>query len=158
MAKKSKKKAAAQQKVAEEKKAEEEKRAEEKKAEEEKRADEKKAEKAKREAELDDLATKFENLYGRDTQKLEIWKQLCRDLGVVEGESIKKCKKNLRGVWVNIFDFIQDKEAGKPVRRCKSLTALRWYSIKNHKIFPLRKAKDNPLLRGLLVHMFGHIG
>lgn len=39
--------------------------------------------------------------------------------------------------------------------RRKSLQDLRDYSKSNGKIFPLRKAKDNLLLQGLLVHMYG---
>lgn len=63
--------------------------------------------------------------------------------------------QNLKGVWVNIYDFLDAKRDGRKVPRRSSLTALRWYSINNHKIFPLKAAKENLLLRGLLVHMFG---
>lgn len=54
-----------------------------------KTAEQKKAEKTRRE---DDLVERFQNLY-LNQSKLQGWKQLCRDLGEPEGDSLTQCKK-----------------------------------------------------------------
>jgi len=69
-------------------------------------------------------------------------------------DSIKKCKEVLRSIWVNIYDLIDAKRTGQPVKKHATVDALRKYSKKSKKIFPKKAAKENRFLKVLLVEMF----
>jgi hypothetical protein len=60
----------------------------------------------------------------------------------------------LGGVWVNIWQFLDAKEKGKPVRKFASEAALASWTIKKRKIFPKEKAKQGGPARALLAHIF----
>ncbi|KAJ7449477.1 hypothetical protein B0H11DRAFT_2247215 [Mycena galericulata] len=57
-------------------------------------------------------------------------------------------------VWVNIYDLIDAKRTGRPVKKHASADALRKYTKKTKKIFPKASAKGNPFLKVLLVELF----
>ncbi|KAJ6568976.1 hypothetical protein B0H19DRAFT_939456, partial [Mycena capillaripes] len=96
----------------------------------------------------------FAHQFGRDENRLAGWQAMCATVDVEVPESIKKCKQVLRTVWVNIFDLLDAKRTGQPVKKHPSADALRKYSKKNRKIYKLSEAKKNPFLKVLLVDMF----
>jgi hypothetical protein len=60
----------------------------------------------------------------------------------------------LRRTWINIFDLIDAKRTGKPVRKHTTEDALRDYIIRTGKVFPKNTAKDNRFLKVLLIEVF----
>ncbi|KAJ7742922.1 hypothetical protein B0H14DRAFT_2988224 [Mycena olivaceomarginata] len=83
----------------------------------------------------------FSHYFGRDDNRLAGWQAMCAFVRANEvPDSITKCKQVLgKTVWVNIFDLVDAKRTGKP---------------EEEKIFPLKKAKENPFLNVLLIQMF----
>jgi hypothetical protein len=57
-------------------------------------------------------------------------------------------------VWINIFDLMDAKRTGRPVKKHASANALRAYTRRTKKIFPKKAAKDNQFLKVLLVEIF----
>ncbi|KAF8139350.1 hypothetical protein K438DRAFT_1692842 [Mycena galopus ATCC 62051] len=97
----------------------------------------------------------FDHHFGRDDNRLAGWQALCATVGVGETPgSIKQCKAVLHNVWINIFDLLDAKRTGKPVKTHKSAQALRVYSIKRKLIFPKKAAKENRFLKVWLIEMF----
>lgn len=113
----------------------------------------------------------FDSTYGRNETRLDMWQQLCRDVGVEVGTSIANCKKvvrigswltvqlltclqNLQGIYLNIVDYVKAKEGGRAFRRFSSPRELSNY-IKNNKskMFPREEAKRNPILRWMLIRL-----
>ncbi|ESZ94628.1 hypothetical protein SBOR_4975 [Sclerotinia borealis F-4128] len=98
----------------------------------------------------------WEDYFGNETQ-LANWQRLCVDVGMEEiPSSITKCRKALGKVWVNIYDFLDAKAEGKPVKRYKSEQKLAMYTMKSGKIYPKKQAKQGGPARVLLAHIFGH--
>ncbi|KAF7872624.1 hypothetical protein EAF04_003542 [Stromatinia cepivora] len=98
----------------------------------------------------------WEDYFGNETQ-LANWQRLCVDVGMEEiPTSITQCRKALGKVWVNIFDFLDAKAEGKPVKRYSSEHKLATYTLKSRKIFPKNRAKQGGPARVLLAHIFGH--
>ena len=62
----------------------------------------------------------------------------------------------LKSVFINIFDFVQARDDKVIPHRFPNKSALRTYSKKNHKIFPLAKAKESPILKVLLIEMYSN--
>ncbi|KAF8848916.1 hypothetical protein BDZ45DRAFT_680899 [Acephala macrosclerotiorum] len=93
--------------------------------------------------------------YIGDETKLDNWARFCRDLEL-EGEftSIKKCKKALASVWINIWDFLDERKGKGRARRFNSEGALAEYTITTGKIYPKKEAKEGGPLRALLAHIF----
>ncbi|KAF2481105.1 hypothetical protein BDY17DRAFT_300707 [Neohortaea acidophila] len=106
-----------------------------------------------------------------------MWQRLCRDIGVPEQPSIAKSKKvpfclslrpamqptdtyvnvaqALKGIYINITDFVEACEAGEPVRVFHSYRALLNDLLRDReRIFPKDKAKGNPILTWMLVKVF----
>ncbi|KAJ7115263.1 hypothetical protein C8R44DRAFT_709707 [Mycena epipterygia] len=98
----------------------------------------------------------FSHYFGVDESQLSGWQAMCVLVGSDPvPDSITQCKKVLRNeVWVNIFDLLDAKRTGQPVRRHPSAAALRKYIRKTGKIFPKRAAKANRFLNVLLVEVF----
>ncbi|KAJ7767873.1 hypothetical protein DFH07DRAFT_915484 [Mycena maculata] len=97
----------------------------------------------------------FSHQFGRDENRLAGWQAMCVLVRVEEvPDSIKQCKQALHNVWVNIYDLIDAKRTGRPVKRHPSLVALRKYTMIHKKIFPKHAAKQNRFLKVLLVEMF----
>ncbi|KAJ4291692.1 hypothetical protein N0V90_009587 [Kalmusia sp. IMI 367209] len=103
-----------------------------------------------REVGFQDIVNYFDNEYGTNFNSLEAWQRLCKDLSVDPvPESINKCRKALKAVYINIHDFVQ----GSPIK-FKTFDKFRKYTIKNHKIFPLCEAKKKSFLRALLHELY----
>ena len=60
----------------------------------------------------------------------------------------------MKGIWVNIYDFIDAVREGKPVRRFKTQRALAQYTTNTGRIYPKKKAKEQGPIRALLAHIF----
>ncbi|QSZ33798.1 hypothetical protein DSL72_005370 [Monilinia vaccinii-corymbosi] len=98
----------------------------------------------------------WEDYFGNETQ-LANWQRLCVDVGMEEvPNSITQCRKALGKVWVNIFDFLDAKAEGKPVKRYESEQKLAKYTMKSGKIYPKKQAKQGGPARVLLAHIFRH--
>ena len=59
----------------------------------------------------------------------------------------------MKGNYINIVDFVADKNEGKAPRTFGSYKALRKYIGKKGKakVFPLDMAKENPILKFMLI-------
>ncbi|KAJ7791758.1 hypothetical protein B0H14DRAFT_2934339 [Mycena olivaceomarginata] len=97
----------------------------------------------------------FSHHFGRDDNRLSGWQAMCATARVEAPDSIKQCKQVLRTtVWINIFDLMDAKRTGRPVKKHASANALRAYTRRTKKIFPKKAAKDNQFLKVLLVEIF----
>ncbi|KAK3329006.1 hypothetical protein B0H66DRAFT_9932 [Apodospora peruviana] len=96
---------------------------------------------------------RFGDYFGENT--LENWQRLCVDLGLVGDFSSKtKCRKAIKKINVNIYDFLKAVKEGIFPYHFPNVTELRRYTIKNKKIFPKKKAKEEKgpvraLLKGI---------
>lgn len=61
----------------------------------------------------------------------------------------------LKGIYINIVDFVAAKRDDRPVRVFQSYKALQHY-IQNDrsKIYPKHAAKDSPILKWMLISVF----
>ena len=59
----------------------------------------------------------------------------------------------LKGVWVNIYDFMEAVQAGRPVRRFDSRRELAEYTQRTRRYFPKRRVPKGSPLRQLLAHV-----
>jgi hypothetical protein len=59
----------------------------------------------------------------------------------------------MKGVWINIYDFLNQRKTGKPARRFETEGQLANYCKHTGKIFPRGLAKQDGALRGLLAHI-----
>ncbi|KAG6076625.1 hypothetical protein E4U15_005006 [Claviceps sp. LM218 group G6] len=102
------------------------------------------------------LVDEFGAIYGENDEKLDVLQQLCRKLEIDPiPQSITACKKAIKGVYVNIVDFIDCERTGEPIHKFASLADLRRYTKKTGKFFPRNQAKRSLLLRFLLQVLFG---
>ena len=62
----------------------------------------------------------------------------------------------MKGVWVNIWDFLEAKRAGTLVKRWPTEKALAKYTISHGLIYPKKRAKKSGPLRILLASIFRH--
>jgi hypothetical protein len=87
---------------------------------------------------------------------LDHYKRVCEDLNIDPiPESITKCKKKLRKVFVNIVDLMQYRlngRRGEKPRRFKSLRGLKEYSFNCNKYYSKERAKAE-MLRELLTQL-----
>ncbi|KAG6319389.1 hypothetical protein E4U22_004574 [Claviceps purpurea] len=101
------------------------------------------------------LVDEFGAIYGENDDKLDVLQQLCRKVEIDPiPQSITACKKAIKGVYVNIVDFIDCERTGEPIHKFASLAHLRRYTKKG-KVFPREQAKRSLLLRFLLQVLFG---
>ncbi|KAJ7223595.1 hypothetical protein GGX14DRAFT_352274 [Mycena pura] len=99
----------------------------------------------------------FAHHFGCDDNRLAGWQAMCAFVGVASiPTSIKKCKAEMRTIFVNIHDLIDAKRTGQPVKKHSSAEALRKYTIKRNKIFPKHEAKQNRFLKVLLIEIFAY--
>ncbi|KAI5866901.1 hypothetical protein GGS23DRAFT_295013 [Durotheca rogersii] len=83
------------------------------------------------------------------------WQRLMADLGFEEQFASKtQCRKALKGVWVNIVDFLDNVEAGCAPHRFPNSTQLAKYTRNSGKIYPKRHIQEKSPLRSLLAHIF----
>ncbi|CAJ2501751.1 Uu.00g046040.m01.CDS01 [Anthostomella pinea] len=86
--------------------------------------------------------------------ELEDWRRLMRDLGFEEDfPSVNQCRKALKGVWVNIHDFLNAVKNNKPVRRFKSEHELSQYTINKRKFYPNKGIPKGSPLRRLMARI-----
>ncbi|KAF2807814.1 uncharacterized protein BDZ99DRAFT_391589 [Mytilinidion resinicola] len=98
--------------------------------------------------------TEFERAYGTDASKLEGWKALCEKCSIEPApQSVKKCKKALANVHVNLCDLADAWRTGEKVKLFPSFAALRRYTIPA-RIFPLTDAKADGYAKALLKKFF----
>ncbi|KAG6053972.1 hypothetical protein E4U17_004208 [Claviceps sp. LM77 group G4] len=101
------------------------------------------------------LVDEFGAIYGVDDNKLNVLQRLCKRLEIHPlPRRITDCKKAIKGVYVNIVDFVDCERTGKPIPKFDHLEQLQDYSIETGKIFPMEEAKDSLLLRFLLQRIF----
>jgi len=84
-----------------------------------------------------------------DMSRLEIVQEMCLNLTGEAPHSITQCKLLLRGIYINIFDYVEEKFDQK----FSSKRKLANYTKSSGKVFPLRKAKSANL-RYLLKELF----
>ncbi|KAG6289710.1 hypothetical protein E4U45_007537 [Claviceps purpurea] len=102
------------------------------------------------------LVDEFGANYGESDNKLDVLQRLCEKLEITPmPQSITACKKAIKGVYVNIVDFIDCERTGEPIHKFASLGHLRRYTKKTGKYFPRKQAKRSLLLRFLLQVLFG---
>ncbi|KAL1883198.1 hypothetical protein Daus18300_000256 [Diaporthe australafricana] len=102
-----------------------------------------------------DLVAKWNDYFGQNDNNLAKWQQLCCDLGK-PGETLTsktKCRKALKGVWVNIHDFLHAENKPEDVRFFESERALSAYTLSTHKVFPRNEITPGSPLRDLLAHI-----
>ncbi|PQE29306.1 transcription factor Zn C2H2 protein [Rutstroemia sp. NJR-2017a BBW] len=98
----------------------------------------------------------WEDYFGNETN-LANWQRLCTDVGIEElPTSITQCRKALGKVWVNIYDFLDAKAAGKPIKKYKSERQLAAYTLNSGKIYPKKHAKEGGPAKVLLAHILRH--
>jgi hypothetical protein len=56
----------------------------------------------------------------------------------------------VRGLHVNLVDFVDTRRTGKPVQTFASIKQLQTYTLQTGKVFPKRRAKEGGLVRHLL--------
>lgn len=83
------------------------------------------------------------------------WRRLCEilKLTTADGEPPKsksQCKKVMRGVFINIHDFVDHLRDGIALKRFPTLRALAAYTYAEGGVYPKLAAKRNELLRFLL--------
>ncbi|KAG5641305.1 hypothetical protein DXG03_005554 [Asterophora parasitica] len=105
---------------------------------------------------VDEVETGFATAFGGIASSLAAWKDVLRTVGVEGGElltSIRQCKAALKGTFVNIVDLVDAASAGRVMTSgvYSSASALAKYIKRTGKVFPLKKAKANQLLRQFLV-------
>ncbi|KAK7744964.1 hypothetical protein SLS53_003197 [Cytospora paraplurivora] len=94
--------------------------------------------------------------FGTDDNDLARWQQLGRDLGIPEKKLTSKTqiRKALRGIWVNIHDFLYHaKIKPQDVEFFESEGQLSDYTIRTQKIFPRKFITPGSPLRDLLAHI-----
>ncbi|KAJ7691329.1 hypothetical protein B0H17DRAFT_935150 [Mycena rosella] len=95
----------------------------------------------------------FSHQFGSEDSQLSGWQAMCVLVRVEDvPDSITQCRKVLRNdFWVNIYDLLDAKRTGRPVKKHPSAVALSKYTRNTKKIFPKRSAKANRFLKVLLV-------
>ncbi|KAL8736637.1 MAG: hypothetical protein Q9166_000003 [cf. Caloplaca sp. 2 TL-2023] len=99
------------------------------------------------------LLAEFELHFGsvESNNKLVGWQGLCQELRIHGNlPSIKKCKKALKQVHVNLLDFIDDRRAHRQPHIFRSARELADYTVDYNRRFPLKDAKEDSLIKILL--------
>ncbi|KAF7300037.1 hypothetical protein MKEN_01326500 [Mycena kentingensis (nom. inval.)] len=101
----------------------------------------------------------FERYFGANEPDLAAWQAMLAFCGVeqkVVPDSVTKCKAMLNGqIFVNIYDLLDAKRTGEPVKRHHSRNALRVYILQSKaRVFPKARAKKNAFLKVLLIGVF----
>ncbi|KAI6093733.1 hypothetical protein F4821DRAFT_274197 [Hypoxylon rubiginosum] len=87
--------------------------------------------------------------------ELTDWKRLMADLGFTqEFTSKNQCRKALDPVWVNIEDYLDDIDNGRPIRRFNNEVLLSQYTKEEEKFYPKNAIPKGSPLRRLLAHIF----
>ncbi|KKY38413.1 hypothetical protein UCDDA912_g01731 [Diaporthe ampelina] len=102
-----------------------------------------------------DIAGKWDEYFGKNDNDLTKWKRLCHDLGKPSETFTSKtqCRNALKGVWVNIHDFLAAENKPDDVVFFKSERALAAYTRRTRKLFPRHEVTRGSPLRDLLAHI-----
>ena len=91
-----------------------------------------------------------------EEQKLEGYKELCREVGITPSDSIAECKRQLKSTLVNIVDLIDTRRTGKEVKVWEDFEAFRNYTLQDeHRIDPKAAHEDGGFLASLLQRLRG---
>ncbi|OIW34888.1 hypothetical protein CONLIGDRAFT_675840 [Coniochaeta ligniaria NRRL 30616] len=98
-----------------------------------------------------DVVKAWQEYFGEGN--LDDWARFCRDLGL-EGDfsSKKKCKKAMKSVWINIYDFLQTPDKSQ-VTRFPSEAALSGYTLWTRKLYPRNRIEADSPLKLLLANI-----
>ncbi|CAG8974233.1 hypothetical protein HYALB_00009721 [Hymenoscyphus albidus] len=102
---------------------------------------------------LRNIVREWKEYFGNESN-LQNWQRLCGDLDIVGDLSSKTKSQALEGIWVNIWDFLDDVKSGVPVRKFRSQASLAEYTISTQRIYPKKEAKKQGPVRALLAHIF----
>ncbi|KIM39019.1 hypothetical protein M413DRAFT_12350 [Hebeloma cylindrosporum] len=106
------------------------------------------------------VETGFTSHFGVNASSLQAWQSLCGTIGIENMEgltSIKRCKKAMSGIYVNLVDLVDARTAGTKVSKTfSSPTGLAKYIRKTKKTFPKERAKKSPMLRQFLIVVGGN--
>ncbi|KAF2274630.1 uncharacterized protein EI97DRAFT_468529 [Westerdykella ornata] len=103
----------------------------------------------KRKTEAYEAEFNFHFVHGKS--KLETWRELCAEVGVESGGSITQCKKNLKGVLINIVNLLNH-------RRNPAVTLIKFATFRQFRDSTMRSgnminremAKEDGFLRVFL--------
>ncbi|KAG1899022.1 uncharacterized protein F5891DRAFT_434919 [Suillus fuscotomentosus] len=100
----------------------------------------------------DALVHEFNVRFGIDQNDISNWQNLCGVLRIDPvPNSVKKCRKRVWDMHVNLVDLVDSQRTGKPVKLFASLEDLRTYTLQTRKIFPKEtRAYQGGLLKELL--------
>ncbi|KAF9734381.1 hypothetical protein PMIN03_011327 [Paraphaeosphaeria minitans] len=98
-------------------------------------------------------AAYFDNKYGKNVKDLAKWQKLCFDIGI---EIVPKSITQYKEVNSIIDEIFSGGMLTIPAFRETSgpVPALRKYSLDNHKVYPLSRAKQDTILKSLLHALF----
>ncbi|TRM63678.1 hypothetical protein BD626DRAFT_495051 [Schizophyllum amplum] len=105
----------------------------------------------------DTINKEFLQKFGKDEDSLRAWQGLCSAIGISRVDKLKsvsECRKALKGVHVNIVDLVDAANAKTTI--CETFARkklLAEYTAETDKIYPLKAAKENPLLHQFLVKL-----
>ncbi|KAI2782665.1 Caulimovirus viroplasmin-domain-containing protein [Daldinia loculata] len=93
-----------------------------------------------------------------ESEKLDIYQNMCREIGVSPQDTIAACRRELKGVLVNIVDYVDARRIGKKVKiwAWDDFRLFSTYSLKDDKRMDRREAKaDGGFLSALLQKITG---
>ncbi|KAK7037256.1 hypothetical protein VNI00_011247 [Paramarasmius palmivorus] len=112
----------------------------------------------------DKVTTGFAEQFGADVYSLSNWKKLCVTIGI-EGASgftsITQCQESLKGKYINLVDLVDAANADKVIIKPNPFPdpkKLAKYIVRTEKVYPLNRAKSNPLLRQFLISVRDNLG
>ncbi|EIN09339.1 hypothetical protein PUNSTDRAFT_35133, partial [Punctularia strigosozonata HHB-11173 SS5] len=96
-------------------------------------------------------AQDFNNEFGMDPNSLASWQKLCRAIGISSiPDNLDACRRLVRRSHVNIYNLVDNRLLGKPLKRFDSVEDLASYCAGQDKYFPASHLKAGGLLRSLL--------
>ncbi|OTB19277.1 hypothetical protein K445DRAFT_314163 [Daldinia sp. EC12] len=110
---------------------------------------------------LEDIPAAIPELAKRsldECEKLDIYQNMCREIGVKPQDTIVACRRELKGVLVNIVDYIDARRIGKKVKiwAWSDFHLFSVYSLQDDKRMDIREAKaDGGFLSALLQKITG---
>ncbi|KAI0117684.1 hypothetical protein GGR51DRAFT_499721 [Nemania sp. FL0031] len=88
----------------------------------------------------------------KHTFELQVLQNMCREVGLEPLSTIKDCREDIKGVLVNIVDYIDAKRTGSPIKVWPphEFEAFRSYTLSDGKRIDLETAKSDGFLMPLL--------
>ncbi|KAI8957612.1 Caulimovirus viroplasmin-domain-containing protein [Daldinia sp. FL1419] len=93
-----------------------------------------------------------------EREKLDVYQNMCREIGVDPRDTIPACRRELKGVLVNIIDYIDARRIGKEVKiwAWSDFDLFSTYSLRDDKRMDKEEAKaDGGFLSALLQNITG---